>query len=32
MKAKLLHEAGEISEGTAVELHSRAGTNDIRTD
>ena len=32
MKAKLLREAGEISEGTAVELHSHAGTNDVRTD
>ena len=31
MKAKLLHKAGEIRKGTAVELHSRAGTNDVRT-
>lgn len=32
MKAKLLHGAGEIPEGTEVEITSTAGTNDTRSD
>jgi hypothetical protein len=32
MKAKLLREAGEILQGTEVEIASRAGTNDSRSD
>ena len=32
MKAKLLREAGEISEGAEVEIVSGAGTNDARSD
>jgi hypothetical protein len=32
MKAKLLRDAGEISEGTEVEVASTAGTNDTRSD
>ena len=32
MKAKLLTDAGDISEGTVVEINSKAGTNDARTD
>ena len=32
MKAKLLREAGEIAEGTEVEIASRVGTNDDRSD
>ena len=32
MKAKLLRDAGEIIEGTEVEVASRAGTNDSRSD
>jgi hypothetical protein len=32
MKAKLLCDAGEITEGTEVEIASRAGTNDDRSD
>ena len=32
MKAKLLRDAGEIIEGTEVELVSGAGTNDARSD
>jgi hypothetical protein len=32
MKAKLLTDAGEIREGTVVEIASKAGTNDARTD
>jgi hypothetical protein len=32
MKAKLLRDAGEITEGTEVEIASRAGTNDDRHD
>ena len=32
MKAKLLHDAGEILEGTEVEIASAAGTNDERSD
>jgi hypothetical protein len=32
MKAKLLRDAGEITEGTEVEIASRAGTNDERSD
>ena len=32
MKAKLLHNAGKIVEGTEVEIASCAGTNDDRCD
>ena len=32
MKAKLLRDAGEFTEGTEVEIASRAGTNEIRSD
>jgi hypothetical protein len=32
MKAKLLTDAGDISEGTVVEIATKAGTNDARTD
>ena len=32
MKAKLLSTAGNITEGTAVEIASPAGTNDRRSD
>ena len=32
MKAKLLRDAGDISEGTVVEITSKAGTNDARSD
>jgi hypothetical protein len=32
MKAKLLRDAGEITEGTEVEIASCAGTNDERSD
>ena len=32
MKAKLLQDAGEITEGTEVEIASGAGTNDARSD
>jgi hypothetical protein len=32
MKAKLLRDAGEITEGTEVEIASCAGTNDDRSD
>ena len=32
MKAKLLRDAGEITEGTEVEIASPAGTNDARSD
>lgn len=32
MKAKLLHDAGDIIEGTDVEIASLAGTNDERSD
>jgi hypothetical protein len=32
MKAKLLNDAGDISEGTVVEIASKAGTNDARSD
>ena len=32
MKAKLLRDAGDITEGTEVEITSRAGTNDTRSD
>jgi hypothetical protein len=32
MKAKLLRDAGDISEGTVVEIVSKAGTNDARSD
>ena len=32
MKAKLLSDAGEISKGTVVEIATKAGTNDARSD
>jgi hypothetical protein len=32
MKAKLLRDAGEITEGTEVEIVSGAGTNDDRSE
>ena len=32
MKAKLLTNAGDIRKGTVVEIASKAGTNDARTD
>jgi hypothetical protein len=32
VKAKLLRDAGDINEGTEVEIASRAGTNDARSD
>jgi hypothetical protein len=32
MKAKLLRNAGDITEGTDVEIASHAGTNDARSD
>ena len=32
MKAKLLRDAGDITEGTEVEIVTRAGTNDARSD
>ena len=32
MKAKLLRDAGKITKGTEVEIASRAGTNDVRSD
>jgi hypothetical protein len=32
MKAKLLRDAGNITEGTEVEIASRAGTNEGRSD
>ena len=32
MKAKLLSDAGKITEGTEVEIASRGGTNDVRSD
>jgi hypothetical protein len=32
MKAKLLRDAGDITEGTDVEIASRAGKNDARSD
>ena len=32
MKAKLLRDAGDISEGTEVEIVSGAGTNDAGSD
>ena len=32
MKAKLLRDAGDITKGTEVEISSRAGENDARTD
>jgi hypothetical protein len=32
MKAKLLRDAGDITKGTEVEIASRAGTNDARSD
>ena len=32
MKAKLLRRAGKITQGTEVEIASRAGTNEVRSD
>jgi hypothetical protein len=32
MKARLLCDAGKITEGTEVDIASRAGTNDVRSD
>jgi hypothetical protein len=32
MKARLLNDAGDIRKGTVVEIASKAGTNDARTD
>ena len=32
MKAKLLHDAGDIAEGTEVEVVSATGKNDKRSD
>jgi hypothetical protein len=32
MKAKLLRDSGEVTEGTEVEVGSAAGTNDARSD
>lgn len=32
MKAKLLNDAGDIAEGEAVEIKSRVGRNDARSD
>ena len=32
MKAKLLRDAGKIPKGTEVEIASRAGTNETRSD
>jgi hypothetical protein len=32
MKVKLLRDAGKIPEGTDVEIASRAGTNDVRSE
>ena len=32
MKAKLLRDAGKITEGAKVEIASRAGTNEVRSD
>ncbi len=32
MKAKLLSDAGDIIKGTAVEIATHAGTNDVRSD
>ena len=32
MKAKLLHDAGDIIEGTEVEIASPAGKNEARSD
>jgi hypothetical protein len=32
MKAKLLRDAGDITEGTEVEIASPAGKNDARSD
>lgn len=32
MKAKLLRNAGKIPEGTEVDIASRAGTNEVRSD
>ena len=32
MKAKLLRNAGKITEGTEVDIASRAGTNEVRSD
>jgi hypothetical protein len=32
MKAKLLCDAGKITEGTEVDMRSRAGTNELRSE
>jgi hypothetical protein len=32
MKAKLLHDAGQIAKGEAVEIKSTAGHNDARSE
>ena len=32
MKAKLLRDAGKITEGAEVEIASRGGTNEVRSD
>jgi hypothetical protein len=32
MRAKLLTNAGKIARGAVVNIRSRAGTNDVRTD
>jgi hypothetical protein len=32
MKAKLLHKAGHIVKGAAVDIKSKAGSNDARSD
>jgi hypothetical protein len=32
MKAKLLHDAGDIAKGEPVEIKSSAGSNDARSD
>jgi hypothetical protein len=32
MKAKLLRKAGKIAKGTDVDIATRAGTNDVRSD
>lgn len=32
MKAKRLRNAGKITEGTEVDIASRAGTNEVRSD
>jgi hypothetical protein len=32
MKARLLRDAGKITEGTEVDIAARAGTNEVRSD